>query len=424
MIRPNVNLEKYQYKISDVELSNTDNNEVVTISSELVRSLAISNDYENNVTSSYMMTLLLNKSDYEKIVVNIDKLNANFKLTRSFVGFIDDTDDVDRYEKTRTYQDYEYASLSLRTINESNLNTVDANKMNSKTTDNLPNNTEDNGDYTQDLIPLTLYMYDANNLNKYKINKSFIIQGGINDCIYQLFKDRNFNNLLVDGSANASGTYAVPYGNLGFNLKKLNEYYGIYDKPYLFFMDINRNYLINKGNLGRCLAKGEIGNVNIYLEKLEDQSSVNETGCYLDEENKMYILNSGAFEIMDNDSSIDYVAGGKITTVVRGTGSVTHDQIGTSNVESTYVVNNDKQRSQLLYNIKESKRVVGLIFSNIDLSIFTPNKAFNIIPDESYYSNDYNIKGKYRLSSSNIYISKQSEGIFKSNIQITLNKVE
>lgn len=425
MVRPSVNLEKYGYKISDIILNISDRDDQVIISSNLIKSLLISNDYEKNVISSYMITFMIQKINYEKIITNMDKLNATFTITRNFIGYTDGSGITNaEYGDNKYLQDSEFATLSLKVLNESNINTINANKMPINETTNIT--TSEASDYTQDLIPLTLYMYDASKLDKYKINMSLIATGGMNDCIYQLLKQRNLNNLLVDPStsSDSSGVFAVPYGNLGFNLQKINEYYGIYNYPYLFFMDINRTYLINKGNLGRCLEKGEIGTVNIYLEKLEESASITQTGCYCDDENKIYILNARDFEIVDNDSSIDYVAGGNITTVIRGTGEIKHDVIGNNNIEKTYVVNNAQQHSQLIYNIKESKRTIGMVFTDIDLSIFTPNKSFVIIPDDSYYNTDYKINGKYRLSSSNIYISRQTEGDFKSNIQITLHKVD
>lgn len=427
MIRPSVNLEKYSYKISDVTLGLVEKDEQVVIPANLVRTLSISNDYENNVISSYMMTMMIQKENYEKVVTNMSDINATFTITRTFLGFADGGEsDNNEYESNKTYQDSDYATVTLKVLNESNLNTVDANKMPTTDLSNVVTNIDSSSDYTQDLIQLTLYMYDANKLNKYKTNMSFITSGGMNDCIYQLFKQRNMSNLLVDSSSASStnGTFAAPYGNLGFNLNKLNEYYGIYDYPYMFFMDINRTYLINKGNLGRCLEKGEIGTVNIYLEKLEEQVSAIQTGCYCDEDNKLYILNAQEFEVTDNDSSIDYVAGGKITTIIRGTGEIKNDEVGDTKIERTYVVNNDRQHKQLIYNIKESKRSIGLNFTDVDLNIFTPNKSYVLIADDTYYSNDYNINGKYRLSSSCIYISKQAEGSFKSNIGVVLNKVE
>lgn len=427
MIRPNVNLEKYSYKISDVTFSITDKDEQIVIKSDLIRSLSIVNDYENTVISSYMMSLVVQKSNYEKIIMNMSNINASFTITRTFIGFIyGDESDNNEYENNKTYQDSEFANLNLKVLNEQNINTINANKMNNNELSNKISNIDPESDYTSDLIQLTLYMYDASKLDKYKMNMSFITSGGMNDCIYQLFKQRNMTKLLVDSSnaTSKNGSFAAPYGNLGFNLSKLNEYYGLYDYPYLFFMDVNRTYLINKGNLGRCLEKGEIGTVNIYLEKLEEQVSAIQTGCYCDEENKLYILNAREFEITDNDSSIDYVAGGNITTIIRGTGEIKHDMIGNKKIEKTYVVNNNSQHKQLIYNIKESKRSVGLTFSDVDLNIFSPNKSYVMIPDDTYYSTEYNISGKYRLKSSSILISKQAENSFKSSISTIFCKVE
>lgn len=427
MIRPSVNLEKYSYKISDVTFSIADKDEQIVIKSDLIRSLSIVNDYENAVTSSYMMSLVVQKSNYEKIIMNMSNINASFTITRTFIGLIyGDESDNNEYENNKTYQDSEFANLNLKVLNEQNINTINANKVNNDELSNQISNISPDSDYTSDLIQLTLYMYDASKLDKYKVNMSFITSGSMNDCIYQLFSQRNMNKLLVDPSnvISKNGSFAAPYGNLGFNLSKLNEYYGLYDYPYLFFMDVNRTYLINKGNLGRCLEKGEIGTVNIYLEKLEEQVSAIQTGCYCDEENKLYILNAREFEITDNDSSIDYVAGGNITTIIRGTGEIKHDMIGDKKIEKTYVVNNNSQHKQLIYNIKESKRSVGLTFSDVDLNIFSPNKSYVIIPDDTYYSTEYNISGKYRLKSSSILINKQAESSFKSSISTIFCKVE
>lgn len=427
MIRPSVNLEKYSYKISDVTFSIADKDEQIVIKSDLIRSLSIVNDYENAVTSSYMMSLVVQKSNYEKIIMNMSNINASFTITRTFIGFIyGDESDNNEYENNKTYQDSEFANLNLKVLNEQNINTINANKVNNDELSNQISNISPDSDYTSDLIQLTLYMYDASKLDKYKVNMSFITSGSMNDCIYQLFSQRNMNKLLVDPSnaTSKNRSFAAPYGNLGFNLSKLNEYYGLYDYPYLFFMDVNRTYLINKGNLGRCLEKGEIGTVNIYLEKLEEQVSAIQTGCYCDEENKLYILNAREFEITDNDSSIDYVAGGNITTIIRGTGEIKHDMIGDKKIEKTYVVNNNSQHKQLIYNIKESKRSVGLTFSDVDLNIFSPNKSYVIIPDDTYYSTEYNISGKYRLKSSSILINKQAESSFKSSISTIFCKVE
>ena len=64
-----------------------------------------------------------------------------------------------------------------------------------------------------------------------------------------------------------------------------------------------------------------------------------------------------------------------------------------------------------------------MVFSDIDINIFTPNKSFSIITDDTFYNKDYKINGKYRLVSNTIYLSRQTEGLFKSGVQVQFNKV-
>lgn len=422
MIRPNVDLECHKYKISDLTFTYDGLTEPIVISNNLIKSLMINNDYDNTVTASYMLSLTVPNQYYNQICSNMNTLTVTFTISKCFLGLIKGTEE-DEYEN-KLEQNVDYARLTLKAINDQELGTSNISRI--PDTDDVT--VVDEGDSEKftgyELIGLNLYLYDADKMEKYKKNKSFIIGGGLNDVIYQLFVQRGFKDLLIDTTANEAGIYTIPYGNLGENLTNLNGYYGIYDYPFMFYMDAKRNYLINKGNLGRCVEKGELGSVNIYLERLDSPGAINVTGCYADEENKIYVLNAGSFAINDNDSAIDYIAGGNITTVIRGTGEIKHDKIGTYDIDRSYVVDNNKQHSQLIYTIKESKRSLNMVFENVELGIFTPNKSYAIISDPSYYNKDFEIDGKYRLAASKIVINKQGENEFKLSNTITLVKSE
>ena len=418
MVRPNVNLDRFKYKISDLTITYNGAETELIVSSSCIKNFLINSNFENNVISSYKISLSVPKNNYQLITTHMDSLTVTFTINKIHLGYVYDNS---KSEYGSSDMDIEYGKYTLKAINEHSLNTSNINRL---PTDEVTNvETSDTADYTESLLMLDLYLYDADKMEKYKINSSINITGSMNDCVYQMFKKRNFKKVLMDPISSSYRSYCVPYGHLGENLKKLNDYYGIYDKPYLFYMANRRTYLINKGNLGRCLEKGELGTVNIYLEKLDDTSSANATGSYCDNENGMYILSATSFNINDNDTAIDYLAGGKITTVVRGSGKIQNDTIGIYNVEKTYVVENDKHHSQLLYSINESKRNVVIDFSNADLDIFTPNKLFAIIPDSTYFSNDYNVSGNYRLVGLAVAIQRQAEDDFKTAIQVTLNKI-
>lgn len=426
MIRPNANLERYKYRLSELIFTYEDSKTELKVPSNLIKSLSIVNDYENAVSPSYLLDMVVPKNSYKEIITNMNTMTITFNITSVFVGTV--TTDKDNTDTTGlAEQEKLYAQLTLKAINENNMSMNIHNRIGNDSLVKNAYGTEDNNEinvYSDNLVPLSLYLYDFDRIGKYKINKSFVIYGGLNDCIYNLFKERKLENLLVDGiKENPVNNYIVPYGHLGDNLSKLNEYYGIYDYPYLFYMDTKRTYLINKGSIGKCLEKGELSAVHIYVEKFDESGSINQSGCYCDEENKIYILNSGDFEIVDNDSAIDYIAGGKITTVIRGTGEIKNDIIGDYDIEKTYVVNNAKQHSQLIYSIKETKRSISFVFENVDINIFTPNKIYKIIPDDAYYEKTYNMYGTYRLVSTRTVLTRQTEYEFKSSIAVTLHKI-
>lgn len=421
-----INLDKYTYDISDILLTYDTSKEPITIDSKYLKTLSINNSFETTVTPSYMMDLTVEKKYYREIITHMNTLIVSFSIYKINIG--NPTNAIESTSVNNSFNHKElYAEINLKAINNENISTNTENKL---PTDITANDEDSNTtDYTQDILPLTLYLYDYEKLTKYKKCGSYIIDGGLNDCLFQLFASRGFNNVMADAVTDnapdkkVKGTYSISYGNLGDNLKNLNNCYGIYDYPYLFYMGIKRTYMLNKGNLGKCLQLGEIGTVNIYLEKIDEPGSLNGVGSYCDDINKLYILNAISFEINDSDSAIDYVAGGNIRTIIRGTGEVKQTKIGEYNIEKTYVVENEKQHNQLLYSINESKRTVSIVFESVDFDIFTPNKLFAIIADDTYYSKDYNISGKYRLVGSSMIIAKNGENEFKGNIMVNLAKI-
>lgn len=428
MVRPNVKLERYMYSFSDLMITSSKFDGIITIKSDKIRTLTIKNQFDSNVSAGLLISFMCSKDYYETILTNIDTLYVSFDLYKIFVGYVDDDSKNINFDNQSLQKKLCY-SLKLKAMNADNLSTYVATVMKNDGLSEIDNDPASDelvtmsNDGKQDLILTSFYLYDDSNISKYKMNKSYIIKGGLNDALYVMLNDRGFSNILMDSTNDTSlNTYAIPYGHLGHNLEKLNEYYGIYNSPYLFFMGIDKIYLLNKENIGNCLTENELGSVNIYLENSRLLGSIN-SGCYIDMDNKIYILNTQGFDINDNDSEIDYAIGGIINTVVRGTGEVYKDKIGDYDVERSYVVQNPKQHKQLIYNIKESKRSINLVFENVDITIFTPNKKYSLITDETFYNKNYNINGSYRLNSSNILFTKDGEEHFKASIQTTLKKI-
>jgi len=413
--RPNVPLERHKYKISDIILTADDFEEPILVSHKFVRSLAVINDFDNNISPKIQLVFQVDKNIYENIILNMNTLTADFTIYKIFIGELTDSSDILTDEELE--QDHVWRRMNLKALNEDNISMTNANQLSED--DEIKDESVDN---SQKTAMMTLLLYDNNKITKYKKSNYFIINGGKNDVIYNFFKDRDFSNILMTPTDNTNSTYIIPYGHLGENFNYLNSYYGIYNNPYLFFMDIDCVYFIDKGNVGTTLRTGELKTVSVYLEK-ENTTGYISCGSYCDVDNNMYILNTSSFDISDNDSSIDYAIGGTIKTVIGGTGEIKTDKIGNYDVERTVVVDNEKQHSQLIQTIKEQRRNLILQFSNIDISIITPNKKFTILPDESFYNNKYDLKGDYRLTKTLLLLKRTNEDELSSSIQIGLSKI-
>jgi len=413
--RPNVPLEKHKYKISDVILTADDFDEPIIISHKFIRSLSIINDYENTVSPRMQLVCQVDKTVYENIILSMNTLTATLTIYKIFIGEVTDSSDVLSDEALE--QDHVWRRMSLKAMNEESISTNNANQLSDD--DELK---DDSADNSQKTAMLTLLLYDKDKISKYRKSNYFIVNGGKNDALYSFFKDRDFADILLTPTDNENATYIIPYGHLGNNIASLNSYYGIYDNPYLFFMDIDCIYLIDKGNIGNTLRSGELKTVSVYLEK-ENTTGYISCGSYCDTENNMYILNVTSFNVSDNDSSIDYAVGGNIKTVIGGTGEVKNDKIGNYDVERTVVVDNEKQHTQLIHSIKEQRRNLILQFSNIDISIITPNKRYTILPDESFYNSKYDLKGDYRLNKTLLLFKRNNEDELASSIQVVLSRI-
>lgn len=410
----NVPMERHKYTISDIILTADGFEEPITVRKDFIRSFSQINDYDNAISPKILLTFEIEKEYYESIILNMNTLVATFTIYKVFLGQILENKDISVEE---VEQEHIWKEVTLKAANDDNISMGNANKL--MEDDEYKNESIDN---SQKTVPVNLLLYDNKNIEKYRKNNYFIINGGKNDVLYNFLKDREFTNILMSPTDNKHETYAIPYGHMGDNLSNFNKYYGIYQTPYLFFMDLDTIYLLEKGKVGNTLKVDELKTVSIHLNKQSDVSYIN-SGSYTDTENGMYVINSTAFEIVDNDSTMDYAVGGTVKTVIGGTGEVKTDKFGDYNVERTVVVDNDFQHSQLIYNIKEQRRSIALTFTNIDLSIITPNKKYTILPDETFYDNKYNIKGDYRLSSMRLLLKRTADDELKSSIQILLNKI-
>lgn len=406
MIRPVANLELYKYSLSNVLLYADNFDEPITVQPLQVMSLTISKNYEKSVVPLMFMTLHVKREEYEKVVTSMNTLTAEFSVYKTRTS---------EFDNNQIEYGTPYISGRFKAYNKDLLDT--------RVTGQLKNTKNDTMNNTQLTVELDLYLYDYQHVTGYKKNKSYIATGTTNDLLFLSLKDRGFTNIVLSpATPNTYREFVIPYGSLGDNFDFMNTYYGIYDNPRMFFADFDATYLLDKGNIGKSLRKGELASTLIYLEKTEESISIH-SGCYIDEENGQYILNASPFSINDSDSMIDFNSAGKIKTMLIGTADEFNDTPGDYDAENTRLINNPKEHTQMVFNIKDTKRTMNIEFTDIDLSIISPNKKYTLIPD-SVYDPNYSIKGDYRLTHSSIVLTRRTEDTMKCMVQCGFSKIQ
>jgi hypothetical protein len=416
------NFDSYRYQISSVTISGAGS--AITIEPNEINSLIINSDYDNNVLPSYSLNANVKKEDYNSIVSNMDNITVSFTVSKGIFKRVNTNETISTQDED-TAQYSKWQSFSLKAVNQDNLSVETANQLMTRETD-VSSKT------TQSTLELNLYLYDSNSLEKYRSTSSYNMTGYVADAVCNMFSDRGFSKVVAsdfdidpdDPKGDKMKDIQVAYGSLGENLESLNQYYGLYKTPYLFFMAPEATYLLNKSSMGKNLQSGEMSTVNIYLSDNADKAA-NKSGCYVG--NGCYALNAPQFDMHDYDSIRNAEDSGQVISMMKNSTEESERKKNTTNSNQkhnrAYLLDNYLERRQLMYSTAETKRSSSMEFDDIDVSILTPNKKFQIISDNSYSSANYGLDDSYRMIYNNIVFTRNSDTDFKCTAQIQLTKI-
>lgn len=399
MLRSIEELDTYRYHCDDVSISVQNSDEPILIEKTFVHGISMVKDFDNKIIPYISLKIQVERDMYRRIQSSLDIMRINL--------------DISKYKELDSEIKYRETVLkgSFKLINQ---DLLDPSVVDSQSSDI--------GDTGNDYIDIDLYLYDDSYIKKYRKMLSNSIRGTLTDLIYHTFQPRGFNNVLMSHIRNDRiGNFVLEYGDLGSNLKFINHIYGIYNSPYMFFMDNDVTYMIDQSQLGKTLRPLEYGLVNMYLEEFSSVESL-ESGCYVDKNNGNYIINMDSIpKIMDIDTNVEYLKYSKLNYIVSGTTHAETLKFGELDIEKACVVNNTKLISQDMFTANESKRSMTISLSNIDIDIITPNKLYCLIPHKSY-DVLYNMRGNYRLSKCVISLVRDGDVDLTSKVVATLNK--
>ena len=401
MLRPIQSLNQYRYELSNINIAKTGSDQPIILLADNVKSITIVNNYINNIVPIIQITANVEKLLYSTLTSSETELTLHLLIYKYISNSDIQAKEIYINKKFSILNEYDYQPSDL-TMSDTEIAAADS----------------VTSSHTEQTVAASFYLIDKDNLERYRQIKSYSISGGMTELIALMFKDRGFTSLLMNSIPSPyTGPIIIPSGNLLSSLEYLNYRYGIFNTEYIFYMDINDNYLIDKINLGNAVKAGSPSIVNLYFE---DNSLVEagESGNII--ENGIYICNIMIPPFVNNlDSYSEMVLGSNIISV-----DVTDNiqKIGTEGLDRILYVFNHKVSYQSNHKAKEFKKSLTINLIDIDINIINPAMIYNVAAIPAFQLINP-ISGSYRINESSISLNKSSNNTFNISASIVLTKI-
>lgn len=349
-----------------------------------IRSIVIDHDFENNNMPLVFIILNLSTKVIDLIVKN--KETGVFILT--IQKCIENSDMPDLWK--------DYISDSFLYFLASDINKTDAR--------DYENANEGREDVYKEITVGLLSQSLVNN-NKKSVNGIIKCNSMMSAVMYAVGTNRRIVIEPFENNNPINRIFLPPKTSVAKSIEYLNSLKTFYNSKYRYYMDFDVSYLLSSRGIATP-KKGEgISTVNIILRNDYDKASKLQ-GMMTDDNNKCYKVEVAA----SNVEIADYREDSKFYSKIRYTttdGSSdeykTNEKLPGSNFAGKTCqvrVPNDNI-NLILNNEKTSEFYVAINKTDLDSSVFTPNKEYNIDTEEvyigCYYSGTFLLQRKREL---------------------------
>jgi len=380
--------------------------ETIDIVPDFVSEIFIEYDYETLYAPILTLTVALSQEEYRKIVKEKDTVKFIIKINKYVY------DDKGEFLYSSNFINNTFCTHML---DETPIMEQDLVEMTKDT--NISSESED-GRTPMDMKDVYDFaLFNESNVRSGNTDINIAVKSGtMTDVIVYMLTQAGIGNLLmspVDNNTTISNMI-FPLMNTVEFLNYLQANKGIYNYGFLFFMDFNINYLIDKNAYCTAWQPNEYKITNVYiLSQKSEYSPI--VGQYIDGETKEnnIFTNSESINII-NRSVVNNVTFGNQKVLLnpkndgvsyidpglkqRG-GSITTIRI--QKQSNSYVQNEHRMR------LIENEYDVNVILKDIDFELLGPNKCFKLIFQNTDVNGSHG--GTYRISKCNVVLTKMGD---------------
>lgn len=408
-------LRIYRYKVNNVYIifpkdSHYDDY-IVTLPSHRVSSLVVLDNYIENVYPIICIRISIEDSLYERIIEFKDSVKFQIDIRKYYTEQDTGEDSLCSAHMNVTYQ----------------LILDDAENTVNKT---LRNSEFPEGD-TDELMGIKrseeFYLFNEEMIrsNTSLIN-GVLKNATVSDAIAAILRAANIKRNLIMPAVSNTQIYpylVIPPLRITKALQFIESYYGMYRTGSIIYFGMDRNYIIPYCIRSRARAYNEPEMVNIIVP--QTGSSITDILCSVvkkGEPNTPYVIaDNTSFEPINEDVSNQILCPNDIDVIDNTYGTLTTETASKAKNKKVILQPGENIYYQEAFRLRKEalSMTIRISVKNCDLSIFTPNKVYQFLFEDTSLMRLY--RGKYHLVNKETAYVKESD-VFVGGASLTFHK--
>lgn len=380
-------LIQYRYQISLFILFSDDS--VINVDPIKVTSIEIEDSYENAKLPVFKMSVLVEASDFFRIVK--DKDNVKFQIRIQKYGINLKTrkktlvkDIINGMYGLYIDENPEDLEIELRKRKNDNKN------KNEKTTN-----------------VMELYLFNKEVINGLLQPYNVIVKNtSLSSLVTHMLYQAGCRKVLMSpfDNINEYDKILLPPQSIYENIKWLDNYYGFYQTGSLLYFGLDKTYLLKYGPECTAWLPNEKTNTSILISQNSKESDSSSGMIQRINDEQDYINGgSSSIQIINNILGINLTIGSEVSLINSSQNkikNITNKNDNNSKGAHSYI--SDKGTNMYLdttykQQLKSQEIIINMSIVEYDFSALNPNKKINIIFEDQALANKYN--GIYKVSS-------------------------
>jgi hypothetical protein len=371
---------------------------VTQLPSERLIAFYIDDDYLNNIYPIISIRVVMEQSLYNKVIANKSTMKVQLDIRKFWLN--------DEKQSLKSAKEA-YMNNTFELILDDAVNTL------AQSSHNLEFPEGDTNEMNALTTTMELYLFPSTVNDNTELINLIIKDTSISDAVGKVLKEAKITNnvvMAIPDNKNIISELVIPPLKLSKALGFIDSYYGIYTTGAIIYFGMERSYIIPYcKRIPGILVGSEPDCVNIVVPKMGSEVTDKLCTVVKNGESTPYIIaDQNNFNPQNQDISAKVLYAADVEVVENQSSTV--NKASTKNKKVIVLPSeNSFYKTSYVARLNAVQTVLEVTVKDCDLSVFTPNKVYQFLFEDTAMMKQY--QGKYHLVKCKIGLMKEEDNL-------------